>query len=287
MYKRILVPLDGSTLAEAILPQVERLSRGEDVSITLVRAVDLPPEIRERVDVAATLREQAQRYVQNMRTVLSAKFKFVTGHVHDGDAAAIIVDVAAEMGADLIAMTTHGYSGMSRWFFGSVAERVLRSSKTPVLMMKSFEEGGIEASAPAKAEIRRILVPLDGSKDAEQVLPHARELSRRFDAEVALLYVIEPQAYGSRITAFEGGHYLAQLVEKLRAEGDRVIPATSIGHPADEIVTFARDNGIDLIAMTTHGRRGVSRWWLGSVAEKVIRTMARPILLVRLQAGAK
>lgn len=287
MYKHILVPLDGSPLAEAILPQVERLTRGTDPMITLVRAVDLPVEIRERADVAAALREQAHRYIQNMKVSLSGKFKFVSGHVHDGDAASIIVDVGANSGADLIAMTTHGFSGMSRWFFGSVAERVLRSSKVPVLMMKSFETEAAAAAPPAKAEIRRILVPLDGSAEAEQVLPHARELARRFDAEMTLIFIIEPETYGKRIAAFEGGHYLAQLVEKLRVEGDRVIPATSLGYAPDEIARFARDNGIDLIAMTTHGRTGFSRWWLGSVAEKVVREMARPILLVRIKGNPR
>lgn len=287
MYKRILVPLDGSALAEAILPQIQRLTRGTDPDLILLRAYDLPIEVAPLPDVMAELRARAQEYLETRRAALasaSGTHGKVSAAARGGQAAPVILETAREMGADLIAMTTHGYSGLSHWVHGSVAERVLRNSPVPVLMMKSFERADLSAPPAPMGEIRKILVPVDGSRQSEEILPHALELSRRFDAEITVLYVLEAaDTLHPHTSSAWGGHHLAQLVEKLRAKGERAAAATEQGYPADRIIHYARHFGMDLIAMTTHGRSGLSRLWIGSVAEKVIRSMARPILLVRTQ----
>lgn len=289
MYKRALVPLDGSPLAEAVIPFMLDIAGPLDLDVVLLTVVrPIPPQALEGSrhvvvdDVEGRMRE-AFEDLRPVATRLAAKGVRVSTRVRYGEPATEIAQGAREEGADLIAMTTHGYSGLSHWLHGNVAERVLHHSRVPVLMMKSFDRHEAGQIPAPHAEIRKILMPIDGSRGSEQVLPHALELSRRFDAEVTLLFVIEGESLHKHVTAAYGGQHLHALVERLRGEGERVVGATESGYPADRIVHYARHYGMDLITMATHGRTGLVHLWLGSVAEKVIRSMARPILLVRTQ----
>jgi nucleotide-binding universal stress UspA family protein len=202
------------------------------------------------------------------------------------------VDYANQTDAQQIVMATHGYSGISRWRYGSVAERVLLSANVPVLLIRAKE--GEEGGRQETKHCQRILVPLDGSEMAEQVLPATADVARAVGAEMVLLRVVTLQVYGSSEAMWYPGPdgwveaitqaavtYLNQVADSLRERGVGVTIATETGPVAETIIRFAEANLIDLVAMCTHGRTGLVRWALGSVADRVLRGGSTPVLLVR------
>lgn len=272
MYKRILVPLDGSPLAESILPEVAVLA-GDGAELILMRAV--PPTDLPRWGT------HAEQYVSALTRTLESKYARVLGLVRQGEPAGAIVDTAAEHRCDLIAMTTHGYGGLNRWIFGGVAERVVRHAPVPVLAMTAREAG----DAPAR--IRRLLVPLDGSPASEKILPHAFEVAARFGAQVVLMRVLPAGTETDDPAWTNSKRYLDQVAAFFPKEANRVSFSLGRGDPAAEIVRYVRDNHIDLVALTTHGQSDASQWRLGEVSEKVLSTVHRPILLARAAGPAR
>jgi nucleotide-binding universal stress UspA family protein len=203
----------------------------------------------------------------------------------------MIVDYAEHTDVQGIVMATHGYSGISRWRHGSVAERVLQSASVPVLMVCA--KGG-EGVSEETMTCQRILVPLDGSNRAEQALPPAVSVAQALDAEIVLFRVPIAHVSGSFADSWyvplEGTletanqiaeEYLSRVADDLREQGARVATGTRMGGVADAILGYAEENKIDLIAMCTHGRTGLARWTLGSVADRVLRARSLPLLLVR------
>lgn len=275
MFERILVPLDGSPAAEAGLPAVEEWARRFESEVLLLRAyqTELVGGFEHAV-MTVEIRKQAEAYLEEVRRRLEGSGIRARAFAVWGDAAWTIVEVALREEASLIAMTTHGRSGLARWVFGSVTERVLRASTTPVLVTRSFARG--EDGAPALRAIRRILLPLDGSSMSRAVLPAVVELSRLHGARVLVLRVIA-EAEGEAVAREE----VQPLTARLAAEGVEGEVLIRRGDPAGEIVDAAEEVGADLLAMTTHGRSGPSRWALGSVTEKVIRAAQVPLLVVR------
>jgi nucleotide-binding universal stress UspA family protein len=300
MNDRIVVPLDGSQLAESILVRIRPLLRREGSEIVLVRAVELPPAGEADAGrIAALLAEDAQHYVKAMEKRLGDIGLRARSVIRVGGAAGVILDAAAEVKATMIAMTTHGRSGLARWFLGSVAEKVLRASDVPVLLLRSFQGGlqGTGQPAPVVEEaFDRILVPIDGSRSSLAILPEAISIAKRLGSRVFLVSVEEQ---GFHVGGFSGklvdrpatrpelpkeptAEDLARFAEQsFAAEG---IPTTSFalaGNPAVRLLDFAREQKATLIAMSTHGRSGPSRWVLGSVTEKVLRAADVPMLIVR------
>jgi nucleotide-binding universal stress UspA family protein len=200
-----------------------------------------------------------------------------------------IADAAARNQVELIAMATHGRSGLSRLLLGSVAEAVVRASRVPVLLIRG-------QSAWKPWAHGKILVPLDGSEEVAAILPVVERLAGPRDLTVSLLQVIEPLQSGvgaevplgaEGIIALrreEAEPYLTKVAERLREKGLRVEWAVKLGRAAETITDVAAQERADLIAMVTHGRRGLGRLFFGSVAEGVLRSTAVPVLL--LKAGA-
>ncbi len=303
MTTRILVPLDGSTLAERALPCAMMLARGLAAELVLFRAVSLPADVKDtfvdidlKVDEAlAALDADADGYLRRVAGQLKEDGLRVHPVVHRGPAAEAIVDYAGHVDVQQIVMATHGHTGYSRWRHGSVAERVLQSSGVPVLMVCA--QKGDEGTLHSPKVCRRILVPLDGSARAEQVLPPATSVAQALDAEmvlfrVAVAYVSGPFA-GDWSVPLEGTFetanqiaeaYLNRMAGGLKEQGlIKVSTAVQNGGVADAIVDYAEGNRIDLIAICTHGRTGSGRWVLGSVTERVLRARCTPLLLVRAQ----
>jgi nucleotide-binding universal stress UspA family protein len=173
-----------------------------------------------------------------------------------------------------------------------VAERVLQSASVPVLMVRAKE--GVSNGLPEASPCRRILVPLDGSKVAEQVLPAVTPIARALGCEMTLFQVPIVYASGSLMgewyLPWQGNFetadqvaqdYLDHLASDLREQGIEASTATWVGPVAESIIDYAEVNDADLIAMCTHGRTGLARWALGSVADRVLRAGDKPILLVR------
>ena len=173
---------------------------------------------------------------------------------------------------------SHGRSGLARWVFGSIAEKVLRASPVPLLLLRSFEEGGSPApSAPLSFD--RILVPF--AHFHPRILDYVREFAILFGSRVALLHVSEPGE--DRESQDQARTELPLVQKELESVGIPTEVLERRGDPAVEILEGARDAMADIIAMTTHGRSGLSRWALGSVTEKVLRTATVPLLVVRNQ----
>lgn len=282
MLERILVPLDGSEIAEAILGQLARLLRMKDAQVILFQAVPVIATVG--LDggpaIAIDMKTEAEKYIGALENRLRKEGVKVEGITRVGGEATGILDVAREHKATLIAMTTHGRSGLSRFVFGSVAEKVLRASEVPVLVVRSFQDVGPVALRTPVEElpIRRILMPVDGSENSLAVLPPVEALAKALGASVMVLGVVEPSASKR---ASDGDPLVHLAVKDLKAHNIAVDPLVRVGDPASEILDACRLHIADLVAMTTHGRSGVSRWVMGSVTEKVLRGSTVPMLVVR------
>ena len=301
METQILVPLDGSPLAEQALSCAVTLGRGLPAELVLFRAVSIPSGARRYLDGAAMkegdlmerLDVEANDYLQGVADQVRQAGLSVETVVQHGLAPEAIVDYAEQMDIWLIIMATHGYGGIKRWTHGSVAERVLQAASVPVLMVRAQEKDAEDSRQLMLC--RRILVPLDGSEMAEQVLSPVTSVAQAVGAEVFLFQVAVDQPasmFGSdwfflpaegefEEEEREAQAYLQRVADSLREGGIKVFTGTQIGPVAESIVEYAEANEIDLMAMCTHGRTGLARWALGSVADRVLRAGGVPILLVR------
>ena len=214
--------------------------------------------------------------------------------VKRGHAADIIIETAASDKETLIAMATHGRSGVNRFMLGSVAEKVLRGAANPLLLVRANEA----ARTDAEAVLKSVIVPLDGSELAESILPIVEESAKKLDLEIILLraYAVPYGAYTAgegfydpvNLEAFlarlrqEAIDYLESKTAELKRRGlARVSYVAKEGLSADEIIKFARATPDNLIAMCSHGYSGVKRWVLGSVTETVVRHSGDPVLVLR------
>jgi nucleotide-binding universal stress UspA family protein len=302
MYNKILVPLDGSDVAECVLPHVEAMAAGNNkVAVTflyVVQPLDVPmtkPDFKSRIESEAE--SAAEKYLEKLIAKLKYK-EAAQGKVISGKVAEDIIDYATKNKMDLIIMATHGRSGVSRWVSGSVADKVLHGAKTPIWLIRA----GAPRATYKKGQKITILVTLDGSELAEAVLSHVKGLVNQFgpsSVDIVLLRVCElffpPYTYPpptslswEEYLEYETKRckeicltYLSKVGEQLKKDGLSVRSEVPTGNPAETIVDYANKKAINLIVMATHGRTGLSRWALGSVADKVLKGATSPIFLVR------
>lgn len=286
MIERIVVPLDGSLTAEAVLPQVRRILHLHDSEIVLVRGVSLAPA-EDSLLAADTASLAAREYVNGVRERLDREGVRVRTDVRIGSPVGVILDVVEDRAATMIAMATHGATGLKRLLLGSVAEGVLRKSPVPVLAVRPFWTDEKDPTWTAERRpLKTLLVPVDGSDLAEMVVPAALEFARLFDSRVVLLRVLEPRRAGASERE-EAASHLEGVARSFTRKGIDTSWAVETGHPAEEIVRSAREHGADLIAMTTHGRSGLRRMVTGSVTEQVLRQAPTPLLVIRAVAPAR
>lgn len=275
IFSRILVPLDGSARAERVLSQAARLLRREESELILARAVYTPPSLA-RIDTAildVEHQREAHDYLRKVVERLSVQGIRARAEVVEGPAAEAILDAVRRENASLVVLSTHGRGGLSRWIMGSVAERVIRESEVPALLLRSFRPDARGDSVPAgdgQVPIRRILVPLDGSELGRAALPAAHGFAKLSDAEILLLHVGHGEAAN-----------LEGFAEDLRRTGIRASIRRVEGDPAGRILEEAEAENVDLIALATHGRSGFARWRIGGVVERVLRSSTVPLLVVR------
>jgi nucleotide-binding universal stress UspA family protein len=295
MYSKILVPLDGSKTAENVLPLARCFARSLQIPVELLGVVDIAELARRHVaadpaSMIRTLADDATRRLGDYLEQVAKNFPIgkVQCTVRRGNAAEAIIESAAADKQTLIAMATHGRSGLDRWLLGSVAEKVLRGATNSTLVVRA-KEG--KNPIWEMATLKRVIVPLDGSELAESVLPSVEELAKKLDLEVTLLgvYGVPPGVSSAgEGEAFIGGlraetlAYLEKKAAELKSKGlDKVSCVAKEGLAADEIISTARRTLDNLIAMCTHGRAGVTRWMLGSVTETVVRHSGDPVLVIR------
>jgi nucleotide-binding universal stress UspA family protein len=299
MYRRILVPLDGSPLAETVVPYARLLGRSLKASIDLLSVTGpVPPEAGDILrgkyphEIAGGLQHRARQYLDKIAPSASQGGVKVACQVEEGNPADVIVKAAESKPATLIAMSTHGRSGVTRWVLGSVTDKVLHATTSPLLIIRPREGAG----AAAEPKIDNIIAPLDGSPIAEQALPHVAALAKALGAKVTLVRVVPTTAYYMGMMDYPSsvyqelldaeeetaGKYLGEIAARLRKEGV-TIAAEKLGRgdPAGAILDLAGSAPNALVAMTTRGRSGMGRFVLGSVTDRTVRHGGGPVLVIR------
>lgn len=273
---RILVPLDGSKFSEHALPMAQTLTRAQEGCLTLlsVRKTAGAPRIVTLLQSGpdGDLREH-EIYLQNVASTLEGTGTRLESVVASGVVADEIQSVVTVKGIDLLVMSTHGRSGVGRMLFGSVANEVLQQSKVPVLLVRPNDSKGDDAAA-----FNRLMVTLDGSGEAEQVLPYARALAQDFNSEILLLSVPDDIQAENQLEHIEG--YLGEVARSFTTWGLKVQTVVTGSDPAHTIVEMADSNSVDLIMLATHGRGGRERLMFGSVADTVLRNSHHPVFMV-------
>jgi nucleotide-binding universal stress UspA family protein len=298
MFKTIVLPIDGSPLSARAVPFAQRLGRVSNARLVAVRAY-LPPDdsLPLRVEYSDTSR--AERIQMELR-LAQAEFEsaverlresgcLVESRFAEGAAADVIFETARELQANLVVMSTHGRGGFGRWLYGSVADEVLRRLPIPVLLVSAVCRRSWEND-----KARRVLVPLDGSRLGAEVLQSAAALGASLGgAEIMLLAVVEPPPGVSPDAEVQEVsdpvQQRAQATDYLQTVASDLVssapgPVTcrvAYGDAALTIATVAREAEVDAIAMATHGRGGLGRLVLGSVATRTLQMASVPVLVYR------
>ena len=296
MFRHMLVPLDGSRLAEAVLPVTATFARALGAKVTLLHVVEPAAPATVHGDVHLTQAAEAETYLRGVAGWMAAQGVHAEGLVDQGgDVAAVIASRAASLEADLIILCTHGRGEVRVLLFGRVAEQVLARGTIPVLLMAPTAVRREETFT-----VRRLLVSLDGSEMAEAALPAAVVLARGFSAEILLIMVVptvatitDDRAAAARLMptagaalldaeAAQAATYLEGVKTRLAREGIAVSAVVKRGEPVRVLLDRLARPDTDLIVMATHGRSGVSAVWAGSVASRIVAQAARPVLLIRI-----
>jgi nucleotide-binding universal stress UspA family protein len=289
-YHKILLPLDTSTVSEGVLPHVRTLARGLALPVELLCVSD---PARRPFTTPGENRDYLERIAGSFETPSMVRIRVELGEPADS-----IVELASAEPSTLIAMATHGRSGVKRWLLGSVAEKVLRTARNDLLVVRP-----LTGNHGSEALFKGIVVPLDGSAIAERALPVATSLAIRLKLKVVLLravirvQVAPPEAilpvFGAHIpdpnrlwaeAREQSRNYLDTRTARLRAEGLSDVSSALIEGSegaAAAIIEAAAKNGDTLVIMTDCGRSGIARWAIGSVTESVVRGSDRPVLIVR------
>jgi len=306
MYKKVLVPLDGSELAESVFPYVRELAARLDLDLVFLHVCTSEERAfttmyRAYIErMANMVKDQSEGIRQKIGIQAEGKTVQAQGELTGGYPAEEIIRYANENEVDFIIMATHGYSGIKRLVMGSVADKVLRGSKIPIWLIRPRIP---EELIYGKWSSRTVLVPLDGSELSESVIPHVEALAKQRGIElldVVLLrvctspttkyddielfgtslnwdYVQQETAYCKKAVS----EYLTEIEKRFKASNIHAQSVVLEGRAADEIVDYANSNSFNLIVMATLGHSGFSRWVLGSVTNRVLCGVSSPIFLIK------
>ena len=287
-YKKILVPLDGSELAEKALPYTKAIAKLKNSQVTLFAvSVTTPGSRRTRL---------LKTYMDVSANSLKTKGIKVSTAIAYGNVADEIIEYADKNKVELIVISTHGYSGIKRWMLGSVTQKVLYGTCTPVLLIKS------KSPEISEVKLKKILLPIDGSPFSESTFPYVEELAKKSNAEVILVEVSESPvvpSYGDRPINPTWGKYRDTLWTELHQHSSEYLEKvksdllkkglniksqavkSKVGETALKIMKLANKEKVDMVVIATHGRTGISRWVYGSVANRIVQESVQPVLLIR------
>jgi nucleotide-binding universal stress UspA family protein len=284
MFKKILVPLDGSQLSQRALEPALALGKYTGAELLLVRT-----PVVDTLSFAATeskhaeARNDALVYLETIRKANEQTELHIQTRLIEGDVAGTIVDTALSEQVDLIVMSTHGYSGLTRWVLGSVTEKVLRSAPCPVLAVR------------AARHPQEVLITLDGSPLSDSAIGPGIAVAQSLNAAMTLLRVVPRISINGKLDEHERGlsrrmqedlieeakDYLYARSASYAPPGMAIKSEVRIGSPAEVILEYVETYGTDLIVMATHGRTGLKRWVYGSVTAKVLRGVNCSMLVIR------
>jgi nucleotide-binding universal stress UspA family protein len=289
-FARILVPLDGSRLAEAVLPAASSLASALGASLVLLHVLEQEPPAQVHGEPHLDSVEEAGAYLERLADELRGRGVSVETNVHErpvDDVATAIDAHTHELNADLIAMCAHGHTNLLTRLLGSIAERILRGGSVPILLRTVREPSSAEFA------LRQLLVPVDFTHDVESALSAARVLAPPYDATVTLLAAVEPPAPAT--ARFLGGAFavsraydaedlrerLDVLADELRADIPRVRPVVADESPTDAIVEVSSSLPADLIVLVTDAHAGVSTWLDPSTGQELLRRPDLTLLLIK------
>lgn len=304
MYQSIVLPLDGSSFAEEAVPLAGLLAERFEANLHLIHVIRPFPEVdlqspEEDMNWKAQLREAASEALGELTAELRADGVEANAEVREGRVVDTLLETIQERAAGLVILTSHGAGGFRRWWLGSVADALIRRSHTPVLLVRPWDDTEDQPSN-RDTRFRNILVPLDGSPASEDALAHARALRDRMGGRIVLVRVIPSplevgSLYGIPSVRLEGDSHrehreaaadyldevagrdlLSDLEDPDQIEC-RVVEASGA---AEGVLETARVTGAELIVLASMGRGGFSRTVLGSVADKVVRGAASPVLVI-------
>jgi len=296
MVKHILVPLDGSSLAERVLPHAVAVGKALDARVTLLRAVEREPagSGSRAVDPLnwQMRKSEAEAYIDEIAERLRETGLDVDVVLAEGRAAGRIIDFVKEEGVHLIVISSHGDSGLSAWNISSVVQKVILRAYTPTLIIRAYQPVTGDLSG---LRYRRLLVPLDGSKRAECTLPWASGLASYHDGKVLLAHVVNrPQVPRRAPLTDEESELVDRLTELNRAKGEayleelrdrldmdvegRLLVSEDTAMALHEV---ADDDEVDLVLIAAHGYSGKKTWPYGSIALNLIAYGSKPLLIVQ------
>ena len=302
-FKHLVVPLDGSHLAEAVLPTASVLAQVLQARVTLLHIIERNPPQEIHGETHLTSEQQALTYLQQIAAEAFPDDVEVNYHIHTAevsDVAKSIVDHASELDTDMVAMCTHGRSGLRGFLFGSIAQQVVAMGKSPVLLIQPGRDG----TAPA-FQCLRLLVPLDGNPDHEQALEVAISLAQACGAELHLLAVVHtmgslPGEQAASAMLLPGtasavldmneqnaGNYLLATAKSYIPDNVSVQFSVLRGDPARGIAKAARQQRANLIVLGTHGKSSMDAFWSGSLTPRIARSTRIPLLMVPVENRMK
>lgn len=296
MFKHILVPLDGSQLAESVLPAAAYMAEKLESKVTLIHVIEsnAPQEVHGQPHLRTA--EKAESYLQKISKLWFAKIPRIDCHVHTAEVANVarsIVDHSGELNYDLIIMCSHGRGKTKQLFMGSIAQTIIGLGSIPVMIIHPDAAG-----AHPQFSCRTILVPLDNDPDHGQALQVSKKLAGKFGAALHLSMVVElfttlsgVRAVTSRllpgttsrlleISARNSEHFVQQHLSELLDQGYNASADVLRGDPAGVIVKSAQANNADLIVLATHGKSGMEAFLAGSFSHKLCSLCTMPLLLI-------
>ena len=288
MFDNILVPTDGSDCAQAAVGYAEDLARRYDATVHALCVAD--SRLLENAPHYDEVKKEREATAERTCNDLSAAGIQVERAVRTDVPHEAILRYARAHDIDLVVMGTHGRTGVERFLLGSVTEKVLRLSDVPVLTVKADADAEEDADGGATPLFSDVLVPTDGSEGALAAVDPALSVVAAYDATLHTISVADVRSLGPDVRT---DTILDQLVEAARAAVDdvetrareagvdSVATAVEVGYPYAELKTYVEDHDVDLVVMGTHGRSGISRYLLGSVTEKLVRTSPVPVMTVR------
>ncbi|MCU0490545.1 MAG: universal stress protein [Chloroflexaceae bacterium] len=302
MNRTILVPLDGSSFGEHALPIALGIARTQGAVVELVHVCS-PNERHAAARESAffehapgvSARLDALAYLRDMATVLGETWEIpISAHVLQGTTVATLVThIHHHPQINLVVMTTHGYGPLNRIWLGSVADALVRELRVPMVLVRPNAMRSDVLERVHERPFHHVLLPLDGSSRGEAIIPAALQVGQPMNARYTLLQAVPPLINGvmpshdpqdgARLAQWRANarSYLNGVAGRMCNAGVDVATAVRYGLPHEVIISFARDHGVDLVAMTTHGHGGLARLLMGSVARQVITHSTLSVMLYR------
>ncbi len=295
-FRRILVPLDGSRLAESVLGIATRMADVCGASIVLLHVIEKNAPSAVHGDPHLSDTAGAEAYLADLTQRLDNDRRAIEWHTHEvpvGDVAASIADHAQEYDVDLIVLCSHGSGGLRDVIWGSIAQQALQRSRVPVLIGRATKDTVHQPFEP-----QTIMVTLDATPLAEAALPPAAGLARCLGAELRLVMVVATSSTLSRaqspaaalmprateaildLEERQAGEYLERLADTLRSAGISAVAEVRRGFPVGELAQDTGEHGDGLVVSATHGRAGLQAIWTSSVAGGLLKRTRAPVLLI-------